>query len=55
MKTDVIPPIAVVEWKYRGLFGYVKTVWVLPSVKVQVPSRVDVRREQIFPKDVSDE
>ena len=33
-----IPSVCVIEWKFKGIFGRVKQTWVLPSVKVTVPS-----------------
>ena len=29
-----LPPLPVVQWKERNLFGVRKVVWVLPPVKV---------------------
>ena len=55
MKTNEIPAIRVIEWQYRGLFGRVKTTWVLPPVKVGVLSKLDYQAVAIRQIGASDE
>jgi hypothetical protein len=40
-----IPCVKVVQWEYRMLFGVVKTTWILPPVKVKMPTRAQFRSQ----------